>query len=202
MAHQASRLARAFEAGMARVAGWIYVAVALLVTIGVLARGLFGISIGPVVEVSSYLLAAGISWGLSDALATKTHIRLEAFVVRLPLQIRIWFHVFALVLLTIYALVLTRGGLLLLAESLDLDAHDTSTLALPLAPPQAIWAFGLVVFSTRCLVMAVQTVLLAAARDLVGIDRLLGPKTVDEEIAEVTGTEAHEGGPNTGESGP
>ena len=63
-----------------------------------LARNFGGFSSRATTEITSYLLAFGIAWGLAHALATRAHIRIDVLVNRLPLGSRQFLHAFALLL--------------------------------------------------------------------------------------------------------
>lgn len=74
----------ALAAVMAWAAGWNYVLCALFITADVLGRNLLGVSSAATVEITGYMLAVGIAWGLAHALAKRAHIRVDVWVNRLP----------------------------------------------------------------------------------------------------------------------
>ncbi|MCU4178458.1 TRAP transporter small permease subunit [Bosea sp. BH3] len=171
-------------AGMAYVAGWNYVACALFITADIVGRSVFGVSSAATVEISGYMLACGISWSLAHTLAERAHIRVDVLINRMPLRPRALLHLFALLLLGLFAAFLAWAGWQLLDESLMFDAHDNSALHIPMALPQGIWAFGLGAF----LVMIAALVLEAALGLFCGrydeIAALLGSRSIDDEAEE------------------
>ncbi|MDO9707257.1 TRAP transporter small permease subunit [Paracraurococcus lichenis] len=174
----------ALAAVMAHVAGWNYVACALFITFDVVARSLFGFSSKATIEVTGYMLAGGIAWGLAHTLARRAHIRVDVWVNRLPLRIRSVLHLVSLLLLLGFALFCAWAAWSLLDESLLFDAHDNSALRLPLAVPQGIWGFGILAFCLMITVLAVEaalSLLLGRAEEL---DRLLGSRTLEDETEE------------------
>jgi TRAP-type C4-dicarboxylate transport system permease small subunit len=183
----ASRQRRRLEAVsrvMNAVAGWVYVACALFVTIDVLGRKLVGVSSQGTTEITGYLLAFGISWGLAHALAERVHIRVDMLLARMPVALRAWMHALALALLVILAFFFGWRGWAVVAESWEFGARDTSALSIPLVVPQGLWAVGLTVFLALGAVMLLEVILLLGRARVGAVDRLLGPRTPAEETAD------------------
>jgi TRAP-type C4-dicarboxylate transport system permease small subunit len=185
------RTARALRAGvstvaglMAHVAGWNYVACALFITFDVVARSLFGFSSKATIEITGYMLAGGIAWGLAHTLAKRAHIRVDVWVNRLPLGLRAALHLLSLLLLGGFAVFCAWAAYGLVDESLLFDAHDNSALRVPLVVPQAIWTFGILAFCAMILVLAVESVLSLIFGRGEDLDRLLSSRTLEDETAE------------------
>jgi TRAP-type C4-dicarboxylate transport system permease small subunit len=185
------RAARALRAGvstlaaiMAHVAGWNYVACALFITFDVVARSLFGFSSKATIEITGYMLASGIAWGLAHTLARRAHIRVDVWVNRLPLGIRAALHLVSLLLLGGFAAFCAWAAYGLVDESLLFDAHDNSALRVPLMIPQGIWTFGILAFCCMILVLALESVLSLIFGRAEELDRLLSSRTLEDETAE------------------
>jgi TRAP-type C4-dicarboxylate transport system permease small subunit len=178
------RGAAALAALMAYIAGWNYIACALFITFDVLARSFLGFSSAATVEVTGYMLAGGIAWGLAHALARRAHIRVDVLVNRLPLWLRAWLHLLALALLAGFAVFAAWAAMELVGESALFDAHDNSALHMPLVIPQGIWAFGLISFVVMCFVLMLESVLELALGRNAALDDLLGSRTLEDETAE------------------
>jgi TRAP-type C4-dicarboxylate transport system permease small subunit len=131
---------------MAELAGWVYLAGAIFVSANVISRRYLGFSSPAVVEITGYLLAFGISWGLADTLIGKGHIRIDVLVNRLPRRPRAYMHVLALLFLLVFGAMLTVRAWQVVEESWELDATDTTALSIPLVIPQGLWAIGLTMF--------------------------------------------------------
>jgi TRAP-type C4-dicarboxylate transport system permease small subunit len=170
--------------GMNVVAGWLFVVTAFFVTFDVLGRKLAGVSSKATVEVTGYLLAFGIAWGLTDALRTRAHIRVDVLVMRLPLRIRVWMHALALAFLVALNFFLTWRCWAVVGDSWLFGARDSSALNTPLIVPQGLWALGITVFFLLSVVMLVEVLLLLVRRERERIDRLLGARTLEEETSE------------------
>lgn len=185
------RLARGLRAGldragrlMAYLAGWNYILCALFITADIVGRTVFGVSSAATVEITGYMLACGISWSLAHTLAARAHIRVDVLVNRLPLRPRAALHVLALLLLGGFAAFLAWAGWSLLDESLLFDAHDNSALHIPLALPQGIWAFGLVVFLLMIAALLLEAALTLLCGRFGETDALLGSRSIDDEAGE------------------
>jgi len=169
---------------MGCAAGWLFVVCAFFVTADVLGRKFLGVSSKATVEVTGYMLAFGIAWGLTDALTTRAHIRVDVLVTRLPAWIRVYMHGLALLFLVFLNLFLTWRCWAVVGDSWLFGARDSSALATPLVIPQGLWAFGITVFAVLAILMLLQVVLWLARGQPQGVERLLGPRTLAEETAE------------------
>ncbi len=166
------------------VAGWNYILCAAFITIDVLCRNFGGFSSSATTEITSYMLAFGIAWGLAHALATRSHIRVDVLVNRLPIGLRQYLHAFALLLLTGLSLFIAWCAWHLVGESILFNAKDTSALAIPLVIPQGLWAIGITMLAVFAVVLLLEVVCLLATGNAAEIDKLLGPRGYQEETQE------------------
>jgi TRAP-type C4-dicarboxylate transport system permease small subunit len=183
----AARLRRVIDTAahaMNVAAGWVFVACAVFVTADVLARNTLGVSSQSTTEVTGYMLAFGIAWGLPHALSARAHVRIDIFLNNVPLRARQYLHILALLLLAVFVAFLAYGAINLVIESWEFGATDISLLRTPLVIPQGLWAFGLTAFFVLILAMLAEAVLLFAAGDSSGVDRLLGTRSYTEEAQE------------------
>ena len=185
------RVARALRRGvaglaavMAWCAGWNYVACALFITADVTGRNLLGVSSAATVEITGYMLAVGIAWGLAHALARRAHIRVDVWVNRLPLRVRAPLHLFALLALGGFAAFCAWAAWELVDESLLFGATDNSALRVPLALPQGLWGLGIGAFCLMIAVLLLEGVLALLFGRPEELDRLLGARTLEDETAE------------------
>jgi len=178
------RLAESAAALMAYVAGWNYVACAAFITFDVVARAFFGFSSKATVEITGYMLAGGIAWGLAHALARRAHIRVDVLLNRLPVRLRAPLHLVALALLGALAAFVAWAAWALVDESALFGAHDNSALRVPLVAPQGIWAFGISAFVVMTAVLLLESALALLAGRGTELDRLLGSRTLEDETRE------------------
>lgn len=165
-------------------AGWMFALCAFFITFEVLARNFLGWSTRSTTELSGYILAIGISWGLAHALAERVHVRIDIFVNKLPAAARYPLHAVALGLLLVLAAAMAYGAWYITNESIDFRAADMSGLRTPLAIPQGLWGAGIAVFALLCLVMFVEVLWLLARRRGAEVERMLGSRTYEDEARE------------------
>jgi TRAP-type C4-dicarboxylate transport system permease small subunit len=169
---------------MGIAAGWGFVLCAFFIAAEVLGRSILRVSTGSTVELSGYALAFGLSWGLAHALATRSHVRIDMLINRLPRPARVPLHLLSLLLLGVFVGFVAKGAWDLVDESLLFGATDISALRIPLAIPQGLWAFGLIVFLLLIALMFVENLLLALAGDAAQVERNLSSRTYTEEAEE------------------
>jgi TRAP-type C4-dicarboxylate transport system permease small subunit len=169
---------------MGLIAGWGFVLCAFFIAFEVLARAFLRTSTGSTTEITGYMLAFGLSWGLGHALTQRSHVRIDMLVNRLPQPMRIPLHLLALAALAVFIGFVAKGAWDLVDESLLFNATDISALRIPLAIPQGLWAFGLCVFLLLIILMLVENALLALAGDSRAVERNLTTRSYDEEAAE------------------
>ncbi len=185
----------AVAAVMAHIAGWNYILCACFITFDIVARSFFGFSSKATVEVTGYMLAGGIAWALAHTLARRAHIRVDVFMMRLPLGLRAWLHLFSLTLLLGLGIFFAWSALELVDESALFNAHDNSALRIEMIWPQGIWAFGIISFAVMALVLMLEASLSIIAGEPEALDTLLGSRTLQDETEEALQAVAmaHEG---------
>jgi len=175
----------AFVGGlMGLAAGWCFVLCAFFIAFEVVARSIFRFSTQSTTEITGYMLAFGLSWGLAHTLNTRSHVRIDMLINRLPLRARVPLHLLSLALLAVFAGFLAKGAWDLVEESLLFGATDISLLRTPLAIPQGLWAAGIIVFVVLILAMLIENCLLAFAGDAKQLERNLSSRGYVEEAQE------------------
>jgi TRAP-type C4-dicarboxylate transport system permease small subunit len=157
---------------------------AFMIAVDVLSRKLFNVPIGASSEVSGYFLAIGTSWALALALLDRAHVRIDSLYVLLPVRLCAVLDMVALLSFMVFAAFTTWQGGKVLANSLDVHAHSLTPLETPLALPQIFWVAGFVVFSAVLLLLFVRASMLLARGRWEDVQRLLGPRTAQQELAE------------------
>jgi TRAP-type C4-dicarboxylate transport system permease small subunit len=185
--HAARRLrlwVAALAAVMAHIGGWNYILCACFITFDIVGRSFFGFSSKATVEVTGYMLAGGIAWALAHTLARRAHIRVDVFMMRLPLGLRAWLHLFSLALLLGLGIFFAWAALELVDESALFNAHDNSALRIEMIWPQGIWAFGIITFAIMAAVLMLEASLSILAGEPEALDELLGSRTLKDETDE------------------
>ncbi|MEH3085528.1 MAG: TRAP transporter small permease subunit [Xylophilus ampelinus] len=166
------------------VAGWCYLLITALICFDILARRLLGFSTEATAELTGYLMAVGMSWGLAGTLFERGHVRIDVLVQKLPLKVRVWLHLASLGALLAATGFFVYGAFSLAKDSWDFGSTDLSALHTPLAIPQGLWAAGLALLLLAGLAMAARAVRQLACGDADGMDRMLMARTYVDEAAE------------------
>ncbi|MEK9595980.1 MAG: TRAP transporter small permease [Rhodospirillaceae bacterium] len=159
---------------------------AIMVTLDVIFRKLFGLTLSGSDEITGYVFAAATTWAYSFCLLNRSNIRIDALYNTLSIKPRAVLDVIGMVLLAYYVYLLTVSGFEMFVENLEYNSSAQTTLATPLWIPQTFWLSGLAFFLV-CLVFLVIYGLFALLRkDWSTVSRIAGIKTVEEEISEET----------------
>ena len=175
---------------ISRVAVWVgggaLLLSAVMVTLDVLARKMFAITISGSDEISGYVFAAGTTWAYSYCLFTRANIRIDALYNILNLRTKALLDILGLLLLLYYIYLLFTNAWGMFAENWEFSSTAQTTLATPLWIPQIFWISGLCFFliclafvSTRCIASVIKG-------DWQTIHDVAGVKSVAEEIDEET----------------
>ena len=179
---------------MCGCAGWLFIGCARFITFDVLARKFFGFSTQSSIELSGYMLAIGIAWGLAGALEGRAHVRIDVLIQRIPAGARRYLHWVALAMLAVFAGFLVYGAWQTFAESWEFKATDNSLLKTPLIIPQGLWLIGLAVFGFMAVLRVLEVALLLRGGSIAEIEHITGPKSYIEEADETLhalGVDAH-----------
>lgn len=166
------------------VAGWCYLGITVLITFDILARRLLGFSTEATTDVTGYLMAMGMSWALAGTLLERGHVRIDVLVQKMPLALRIWLHLASLLALLVASGFFVYGAVSLARDSWELGSTDLSTLRVPLALPQGLWAAGLALLVLAAVALMVRSLRLLAAGDAGTMDAMLMARTYEDEAAE------------------
>ena len=176
------KLAGAVARAGAWFGGALIIASAFLVGIEVVIRKAFDLTIGGADELSGFALAISTSWALAFTLIERAHIRIDSLYVRLPVRLCALLDLLGLALLTAFMALITWYGFGVFRTSYELGARSLSPLGTPLVVPQLIWVLGFVVFLAIALVVFVSALAAFVSGDLATVRRLVGSRTVGEEI--------------------
>ena len=168
----------------ARLSGLVVVTMAILISVDVVVRAVFGWSLasGGVGELSGYALAMVTVWGASLTLLNRGHIRIDSIQMVLPRTAIVMLDLVAAISFLLATGLLTWMGWQTFARSLKLGSRAMTPLATPLALPQGIWIAGLGLLTlTAAWLMsrALYLVVVGRARET---QALIGTRLVAEEI--------------------
>ena len=166
------------------VAGFCYLLITVLICFDIFARKLLGFSTESTTELTGYLMAVGMSWGLAGTLFERGHVRIDVLVQRMSLRVRVWLHLASLLALVVSTGYYVYGAISIAKDSFAFNATDLTTIRTPLVLPQGIWAAGFVLLLLAALALTLRSVAQLTRGDLDTMDRSLMARTYEDEAAE------------------
>ncbi|WP_417724439.1 TRAP transporter small permease [Salipiger sp.] len=187
------RVTRKVATMLALGAGMAVAVLALLITVDIVGRDGFGVSLQGTDELGGYVLAFVGSLGMALTLLDRAHPRIDIFFRVFPAGLRAVLHVLALAVMAGFALFMTWQALSEFRQTVRFGAITNTPLQTPLWVPQIVWLAGTAFFALTACILMVHGLLLLR-RDRARIERLYGPPTVEEEVASYTETETRHAG--------
>lgn len=173
-----NRVSRVF----AWAGGALLLCSAALISLDVIFRSLFKATLFESFELSTYAFAIATAFGLSYALFSRAHIRIEVAYNLLPLKARAVLDVGAYVLLAAVACVLLYWCAMGVLGNAQSGARSNSSLAVPLVLPQGLWLAGIAWFALVAVLSAGVGAWTLLRHGAGPANRLLGVASLKEEI--------------------
>jgi TRAP-type C4-dicarboxylate transport system permease small subunit len=167
---------------LAWIGGGLMLLSAVLISLDVITRNLFASTFFESFELSTYALAATVSFGFAYALTSKAHIRIEVLYVLMPAPARRALDLLAILALFAMTVALAWFGGQTAMVSWSMGARSNSALSLPLAVPQGIWAVGLIWFCLAAGLLLLRALANAARGRGDLIEEEVGVASLAEEI--------------------
>ena len=169
--------------GLALVAGYLLLGLAILITVEILLRRFMNFSLQGGDEFGGYVLAILAAFGFSYALLERAHTRVEILVERVGSRTRAVLNFISAWCIALLACFIAWRSYAALAESVEFNALSGTPLMTPLWQPQSIWFVGLAFFAVTATAIAVHCTVLFV-RDRARLNRFYGTKTLEEIIEE------------------
>jgi TRAP-type C4-dicarboxylate transport system permease small subunit len=189
---RAEALTRKGAGLLAKIGGAIIFVIAILVCGDIVARNLFNRTVFHSFELSAYLFAVAVSFGMAQTLIERGHIRIDLFYARMPRRVRRGLDVLALISLTALAFFLAERGWQVASRSFDRGLNSSSSLTVPMYLPQGLWMLGLAIFACVAFLITLRHVALLFAGRGAEADRLgsiSGEELTDDAPGSDTGPE-------------
>jgi len=175
---------------ISRAAVWVGGAALLLcafmVSIDVIMRKLFSITMSGSDEISGYVFAATTAWAYSYCLLHRSHIRIDALYGVLPVWLRSVLDAVGLALLLFYMAYLTDKAVDVLVTSWTHDSVSITTLSFPQWIPQLLWVSGLGWFVLTLAFLLVYVLVSLARGDVATVQNVAGAMSAESRIDEET----------------
>ena len=183
------RRLQSIAAGVSRagalIGGAMLLAAAVTICIDIFLRYAFARTVGGADELAGYALAIAGAWGLSMALLSRSHIRIDTVYVRVKSRaVRATLDVLSVAAFAVFAALVAWHGWGVLRLSYESGSRSQSALETPLAIPQAVWLAGLAFFFAVALLLLARALVAWARGDLDGLFRLIGSKSATVEAKE------------------
>ena len=164
------------------IGGTLIILSALLVTVEVFLRKVFNVSIGGADELSGYAFGIATSLGFAYTLFERAHIRVDALYNLFPNSLKIMANLLGIILLAGFAGVICVMAWGLVADTISHNSHSITPMRTPLALPQIPWLIGWLFFLACCVLLIVASLKALITREFETLNRLIGTKTIDEQI--------------------
>ncbi len=164
------------------IGGALIVASALLVTLEVLLRMIFNISIGGADELSGYAFGVATTFGFAYALHERAHIRVDVLFNLLPNKLQIGVNFFGLLLLIGFAVIVSFMAWDMVSSTLTYGSRSITPMRTPLAIPQLPWFFGWLFFVITGVIVSLAAISRLLKGDVKGVNELIGIKSIDQQI--------------------
>jgi TRAP-type C4-dicarboxylate transport system permease small subunit len=174
-----------------RFGGALIFSAAIVVSIEIVIRKLFSISIGGADELSGYALAIGTAWALGAALIERLHIRIDSLYLLLPIVLRALLDVVGLLAFVVVFGLIAWHGIGVVEQSIVAGSRSMSGIETPLALPQGLWLIGMALFLATGVMLLVRSLGRLARGNVEGVIGDIGVRTAEEEaLDEVRAAEA------------
>lgn len=162
--------------------GTLIVLSAFLVTLEIILRKIFNVSLGGADEISGYAFGVATAFALSFALFERAHIRVDALMGVIPHRLHPLVNLLGLALLIGFALVVVTMVWSMVGDTIEHGSRSITPMRVPLAIPQIPWLIGWILFVATGMLLVLVAVKRLFAGDHAGVQDLIGVKSIDEQI--------------------
>jgi TRAP-type C4-dicarboxylate transport system permease small subunit len=166
------------------IGGAMLLVASIAICIDITTRYLFAWTLGGADELSGYAMAISSAWGLSAALLTRSHIRIDTIYVRAGAKARALLDLLSLATFIFFFSLITYYAWGVLKQSWQSDSHSLSEIQMPLIVPQGLWVAGLAFFVFVSGLLFVRGLRSFLSHDLDALFAVIGSKSAVAEAKE------------------
>jgi TRAP-type C4-dicarboxylate transport system permease small subunit len=166
--------------------GATLLAAALMVTVDVLARKIFNVTMSGSDEYSGYVFSATTTWAYSYCLLHRSNVRIDALYNLLPRRVTATLDVVGLAMLMYYMAYMTYYALVSFQNSWVSNSISITTLGTPQWIPQLFWVAGLVLFFATLIFVTVYALVALLQRNWDLVAKIAGVPSIAEVMEEET----------------
>ncbi len=175
---------------LSRYAVWVggaaLLAAAVMVTVDVLSRKLFGVTMSGSDEYSGYVFSATTTWAYSYCLLHRSNVRIDALYNLLPRPVTAVLDVLGLALLLYFMSIMTYYAFVSFNNSWVYNSVSITTLGTPQWIPQLFWVAGLTLFFVTLVFVTLYALTALVQRNWDLVSRVAGVPTIAETVEEET----------------
>jgi len=134
----------------------------------------FQLSLGGTDELSGYAMAITTSWGISYALTSMAHVRIDLLRVRCSSRGQALLDAIAILSLAWVAIVIAFRVWPVLAKTIKFNSMANTTLETPLWIPQSLWLAGWMWFAVSSTIIAVSVLLYVSRGEFDEVNSIAG----------------------------
>ena len=168
------------------VGGAALLAAALMVTVDVLARKIFSVTMSGSDEYSGYVFSATTTWAYSYCLLHRSNVRIDALYNYLPRKITAILDVVGLLLLFYFMSIMTYYAMVSFVDSWVNNSVSITTLGTPQWIPQLFWVAGLILFFVTLIFVVFYSIVALLQRNWDLVARVAGVPSIAETMQEET----------------
>ena len=168
------------------VGGAALLAAALMVTVDVLARKIFSVTMSGSDEYSGYVFSATTTWAYSYCLLHRSNVRIDALYNYLPRKITAILDVVGLLLLFYFMSIMTYYVMISFVDSWVNNSVSITTLGTPQWIPQLFWVAGLILFFVTLIFVVFYSIVALLQRNWDLVARVAGVPSIAETMQEET----------------
>ena len=168
------------------VGGAALLAAALMVTVDVLARKIFSVTMSVSDEYSGYVFSATTTWAYSYCLLHRSNVRIDALYNYLPRKITAILDVVGLLLLFYFMSIMTYYAMVSFVDSWVNNSVSITTLGTPQWIPQLFWVAGLILFFVTLIFVVFYSIVALLQRNWDLVARVAGVPSIAETMQEET----------------
>ena len=168
------------------VGGAALMAAALMVTVDVLSRKIFNVTMSGSDEYSGYVFSATTTWAYSYCLLHRSNVRIDALYNYLPRKVTAILDVVGLLLLFYFMSIMTYYAMVSFVDSWVNNSVSITTLGTPQWIPQLFWVAGLILFFVTLIFVVVYSIIALLQRNWDLVARVAGVPSIAETMQEET----------------
>ena len=164
--------------------GGMSLAMAAVVSLEIVSRKVFDVSLQGVNELSGYIMAVISCLAAAVAVPGRNHIRIDIIHYALPRTAQAALNLLSALSLAVLGTLLSYSAWRVLADSWDFRSTAATPWATPLIWPQSVWNLALLLFTVVAWLYAFRAVLLLCKGDVNGLVRDFQPRASRQEAEE------------------